>query len=119
PHLIRDHIAKSSRDEKRVFRIANEADGGAVAGVEYDAVVDRYAPQGVGEQRIEPVFELDLLVDRFARIFRDIYEQDAADERPILEFGHCACIIPMNPRRYQWFVMLQLSGRTRQGDTHE
>src|SRR6185503_17626623 len=119
PHLIRDHVAKSGCDEKRVFGIADEADRGAITGVEYDAIVHRYASQGVGEQRIEPVFELDLLDDRFARVFRDIYEQDAADERPILEFGHCASIIPTNPRRYQWFVMLQISGRTRLDGPHE
>ena len=68
------------RHEERVFRIAEEADRRAVAGVEDDPVVDRDVLDRFGEVVGEARLEADLLRDGLLRIAHQVDEHDAADE---------------------------------------
>ena len=58
-------IAHMHADKKGVFRIAQKAHRCAIAGVENDALLKRDVLQRVGKQRREPIFQHNLLRDRF------------------------------------------------------
>jgi hypothetical protein len=73
-------LAHAERNLQRVADISEKTQGGAVAGIEDDAVIYRNIADCHGKIGIEALFERNLPGDRLPGILDDIQEQHAADD---------------------------------------
>ena len=78
---LADVVEHREGGEQRPLRIAEERDGGTVAGIDEHALARLGILQRRRQHVVEALLEADLLGDAEARIAGDIDEQHACDER--------------------------------------
>jgi hypothetical protein len=73
-------VAELQADDERLLGVAEEADRGAVTGVEDDAVLGGDLAQRLHQELVERLLDLALLRDRALRVADEVHAHHAADE---------------------------------------
>src|SRR5262249_42871547 len=83
-----DAVPYGKRNLQDFFRVTEECDGGAVAGIEDDAVALRNGLECLRDLIVEGFLQPVLLGNRPLRVADDVQEQHAANQRAADVFCH-------------------------------